>query len=328
MNVHIIRAAEYPGNSYDFILKELNEIQGPINFKGHEPIDANFPNRKRHENLVFFEHCKRFRDGCNISVDDFVVFLATRDNKDQWFSRFEKKNIFIYCSEWDHMGKDSIYPVTYEILANVIQSLMKLKLDRSNKLLHEPPIGCMNDFCADKSNIMLKLRTGDICQNCIAAITKKKVDPRAVEQALEAFDVIRTKLLFRQGFRRKLSSIVFDGQSIRFPGFSTEIEDMTALRRTLYKYILVNQPIQRSAFQSAELYELYLTYEPTGDNDKHRKTITNLIYPISSTFNSNITRINEDIERAVGKQLLHHYEIKKCNDGYGCSMAPDQIIIL
>lgn len=72
-----------------------------------------------------------------------------------------ERTIFIHASEWEnYIYSEPQFPIAYEIVANVLQSLLFAKLGEDIfKYVHQEQICCMNDMCSWKPDITFKLRT-------------------------------------------------------------------------------------------------------------------------------------------------------------------------
>lgn len=311
MIVNLFRSADYPIEKFNDVLGILNKSQKRIKFKKLPDAEVLLNPTGSVSRTILFKCCNDIRRRHSIPSEDFVIFITTVKNNDNWFSRFDKqKNVFIYGPEWDNMKNLSIYPVAYEIMANVLQSLMDLSLRSNSKLLHQNPIGCMNDFCDDKSQIILKLRTGDICEACINELERKKVAPLLIDQAVEIFERIRVQLLFRQGLKRKASPIRITKTSFILVDYKElEISDVnfTALRKTLFLFFLQHEGTSSKNFDKRYFDKLSIIYK----NFKGTKptAIKRLLDQSSNSFHENRSVLNKILEKTLGKRLAEIYKI-------------------
>ena len=166
MNVRITRTVKLPQSNLKKVLAKLIPINGPITFI-EEKIPLMFEKDDFKWNS-FFEDCSEYRKKNNYAETDFLVVLTELRNESNWFSGFSldgERNIFIHASEWEnYIYSEPQFPIAYEIVANVLQSLSFAKLGEDIfKYVHREPIGCMNDMCSWKPDITFKLRTSDIC---------------------------------------------------------------------------------------------------------------------------------------------------------------------
>ena len=184
INIYLINTTDFTNKEYKSLESFLEKVNGPLKFITHKTL-----NRKRHFDETIntlsweqlFSDCNEFRKSAEkVTADDFVVLLTGKNNHGDYFSLFDpEKNIFVHTAGWDSFTSAAkIYPIAYEIISNILQSLMKMKLKleqpltMTSKWIHQNPIGCINDFCGDKKEIILKLRTADTCQNCLKEMKK------------------------------------------------------------------------------------------------------------------------------------------------------------
>ncbi len=67
------------------------------------------------------------------------------------------------------------------------------------QLVHQQPIGCINDLCMEKREIILKLRTADICRNCMQVL-RNQLSDQYIRHARNIMESLRLKMLLSQNF--------------------------------------------------------------------------------------------------------------------------------
>ena len=180
MKVHITSTPEFDFNIVKEVVSILNKTKGFLEFSCDEPftneeislVNPIFKSPKAIESLTFDEFfglCQGYRTitkrKLNIKDDEYVVMVTSIHNHKDWFSAFLEKDIFIYGLDWEYYTKqDDKFGIAYEVLENIFQSQIKLNIDDvdNEPNIHIPSIGCINDMCMDKVDIMFKLRTADI----------------------------------------------------------------------------------------------------------------------------------------------------------------------
>ena len=158
---------------------------------------------------AFFSACTLYRGERNIPENDFLVILTELHNDKNWFSAFSyagERTIFIHAEEWEnYIYCEPELPLAYEVIANVLQSLLYAKEHEGLiRYIHYEPIGCMNDMCGWKHDISLKLRTGDICSDCLSLLsltTGKEI----IKQSIQVFESLRKKMVFNCNYQKPLS---------------------------------------------------------------------------------------------------------------------------
>ena len=207
MNVRITRTVKLPQSNLKKVLAKLIPINGPITFI-EEKIPLMFEKDDFKWNS-FFEDCSEYRKKNNYAETDFLVVLTELRNESNWFSGFSldgERNIFIHASEWEnYIYSEPQFPIAYEIVANVLQSLSFAKLGEDIfKYVHREPIGCMNDMCSWKPDITFKLRTSDICAECLNVLTTI-IQNDILEQSISIIESLRKKMLFNKAWQKPMS---------------------------------------------------------------------------------------------------------------------------
>lgn len=263
-----------------------------------------------------FSLCSFYREVFKIEDDSFVVLLTKRKNALNWFSATdESKNIFVHTAEWEQYTKvNSKYPIAYQVVENIMQSLMNIDLTNiPNEYVHEPLKGCMNDFCNNKTQVIIKLQTANICNSCVHKIKEEKIDSKILKQARSIFNGIRSEFVFQEEEQpsEPTSLVINSNGKILLPEFNLEIK-LTPLFKTLYLFFLskpdgVTVP-QLCEFKN-ELLEIYKKLRPTASKEDAETRIDNLTHPLGDGFNPTKTHINRIITELLNEPLADFYRI-------------------
>jgi hypothetical protein len=271
---------------------------------------------------VFFAECDKFRLQNNISEKDIVVLLTDFANDANWFGSVSPsmKNYFIHTANWAHFFGNSIdirFPIAYEVVVWVMRYHMFSSREEIMDNIHINPIGCVMDFCKDKSQIILKMRTADVCDKCIKHITDNDVPKLYTRQFFEILDGIRESLTFRK------RAILFQKPSkLEIKGYTKKIllTDLGNLEirlnpkeKALYLlYLNYPEGINLNELQNhtIELKKLYANLSNLSNNNAIDQTINLLVNPIENDINVILSRINKKIKQAVGESLYDFYAIK------------------
>lgn len=343
MKVHLIRTPEYEREHLEDVFEFLNGFKGPIEFvydpfkfnesqfpflarygqqwrpRNTDPFSINELDPNREFPLSWrelFSICSFYRNTFSIEPGDLVILLTQRKNSLNFFSIFdESRNAFIQTSEWDLFTKaDSKYPIAYEVVSNILRILMKLPLDLPNDWIHEEPLGCLNDFCQAKKEIILKLRTGDICNTCLSRMQSENVDTEVIDQSLNIFEEIRKQLLFKHGFVRNFQPkpVRVDEKGNIYVG-EKKIK-LNPLESTLFIFFLRKADgvtLNQLELHREELCSIYRTIRPAGDES----TIDELIRPYhqNGTFSVVKTRLNGSLRHQLGESAARFYSIERAN---------------
>lgn len=322
MNIHLIRTPEYAIDDLTEVLDLLKVVTGPMKFNILEtPIDNvdvrfNEPSILKWEEI--FSYCNAYRQETHCPSNDFVVLLTPLRNEDNWFSRFDQnRNIYVHTGDWELFTTGfPKYAIAYQVIENILQSLMNLgEINNTNPYIHAKPKGCINDLCPQKEDIMLKLRTADICTNCFEKL-KDEVLELVINQAFKILEGIRVQLLFRTG-RRTLQSpsriFLNENDRLVLPDMGNDQFILNALCKTLYLFYLKHPEgvrLNELCEHRNELFDLYKKFTRTTDDERNNAAIDRLIDATSNSFSENKSIINRIINEKVGEEMGRFYRIE------------------
>lgn len=207
MNIRIIRTVKLNQNILKKVVAELLPVNGPMTFI-EERVTLKFQ-EDEFKWSIFFDKCTVYRQENHIAEDDFLVVLTELRNESNWFSSFSTKGertIFIHASDWEnYIYSEPEFPIAYEVIANVLQSLSYKKLGENIfQYIHKEPIGCLNDMCGWKADITFKLRTGDICTDCLTLLSSI-IEEDILKHSITIFESLRKKMLFNKAWQKPMS---------------------------------------------------------------------------------------------------------------------------
>jgi len=354
MKVHLLKSAEVDTTLFTKVVDFLQSIPGPISFNydlnattyfedeehfKHQIRDEEqfekkimlesysklnservFPFERETVNwAVLFNKVSKFRQERNIPNNEFILLLTDIANKQNWFASLDEKmpyNGFIHTADWDHYIKCSAaFPIAYEVIALVLQKHMFNRVNDLRIKLHEHPIGCVNDFCAHKRDIILKLRTGDVCEDCIERVQGNISIPE-LHHALNIMSSLRERMLFAQNMKKfsPLSTLRIDKKyKIFLPEFGNIEIKIRPLEKALY-FLFLKYPegIYHSSLSEhrSELYEIYSKISTMGDLLEMRERINDMVNTLNDSASQKMSRIKRVFEEAIGRDLAKHYYIK------------------
>jgi hypothetical protein len=214
MKVHLIRSEGFKMEDYNHVFNILNQYSGGITFVPSEPIvlpdtdlektyedendfgrqaaysreplgmfgDRSFPvTEKVYTWDQLFNICNQYRKGKKIPDNEQVFLLTDKKNEENWFGAVDERtlnNFFVDCSDWHYYfkGFDTRFPITYCIVGWLMRKVIFASADEMRNALHMESIGCLMDFCEEKKEIALKMRTADICDQCLSYSEKKRFE--------------------------------------------------------------------------------------------------------------------------------------------------------
>jgi hypothetical protein len=287
--------------------------------------------RKASKWETLFAKCNNYRLRRGINNDEFVILLTEISNDKNWFASLDEKmpfNGFIHTADWNHFIKcQDEFPIAYEVIALVLQKHIFNDYNELRTSVHIDPIGCVSDMCLEKKDIKLKLRTADICADCMNKL-KAKLSFAEVHQALNIMESLRVKMLFSQNFKQNvpLSKLVIDERKkIFLPDFGNIEIKLRPLEKTLYLFYLNHPEGVGLSFlrgKREELYEIYTSLSSIGNLQEMKNRIDEMTNITSNSAAEKISKIKKAFVKAIGEELAKNYyiqggngEVKKVNFG-------------
>lgn len=338
MKIHLIRSPEYETENLKEVYQLLNSYKGPLKFVMNdyefEENDFYFLRYKLHPHHNFkfeselkkiafikergyplsfeelFTLCDHFREQFRIKKNDYVVLLTYRFNSLNWFSHCNnKKNIFIQAAEWEklYIKVHHKYPVAYQVIENILQNLMEIDSeDGYTEFIHYHVRGCINDFCKDKREVILKLRTADSCMSCLKRIVDKEIPGDLIDQVLQILEGLRTQFLFKKGINRitgPFSIFIDEDNKLLIPQLGNKELQLEPILCTLYILFLMNPDgikLKDLVDFKTELKKIYKFMNPNTHPEQIEKSINDLTNPIGGSFSQKKSKINSNIKKQLG----------------------------
>ena len=354
MNVHLIKDSELSIETYNETFDLLCQVEGSINYIAHfedvrivdldaEDIEFTKEEFERQDNAVsscysiaseiefpilrsvstpkeILKECSKFRYNKDIGDDEIVILLTETPNSLNWFKYGISNNAFINTSDFSYFVPcDSAYPLAAQITSLVMQMLM---FDDVNHLLNsshkERSIGCINDFCEDKHDVLLQFKTADICSDCQKIISDAGISNVIVNQIIETLDSLRSKMLAIDKFKRSIrkSPIKVDKESgnIIIVDLDNYMIKLTPLEKTVYHFFLGHP---EGVFASEiseyehEIKKLYSQYSTISDFQKHNKYIGDLLSPMTNSMQEKLSKIRKKFRDVLGQWKYKDYVVCK-----------------
>lgn len=352
MNVHLIPAHDLNDELYARVLSLLQAVPGVNKFipsgegriKLPEDIleDQELPNPKRFEKQqmpqksaartwIFpnlrgavqwkdlFQEIQDYRDRNTIPDKQFAILLTPTANKKNWFATLDEErpyNGFIHTDEWEHyITCDPAIPIAFEVIALILQKNIFDNFEQVRSLTHERAIGCISDLCLKKSDIILKMRTADICPHCMERVQRQLSMPE-IHHALSLLESLRVKMLYAQNFRQNSPPSKLEvrrGGRIFLTDYGNVEIRMPTLEKALY-ILFLRYPdglfLSSLADHRTELYTIYGQISTRGmqkDMDRRIDEMTNIL---REQLSIKISRIKKAFTDAIGQTLADQYIIQ------------------
>jgi hypothetical protein len=269
-----------------------------------------------------FAECDSYRKLKNLPDDDIVVLLTDIGNDLNWFGGVSESmnNYFVQTSNWDYFFGNTIdirFPIAYEVIIWVMRNKMFKNREVLLEGVHKQPIGCIMDFCEDKSQIILKMRTADVCESCMNKFKARDVPTLYSRQFFNILDGIRNSMTFRGR-----ATLLQQPSRIEIRGYTKKIffSDLGGLELALnpkeksiyFLFLKFEEGIKISHLSDYrnDLEQLYRQFSNLSERELIDKAIDVLINPLENDINVVLSRINRKIKNAVGDSLYDFYCIQ------------------
>ena len=219
MNVHITCTPDFSEELLDNVIETLNQTHGVIKFhkssvKSKDHFDdylTGFNDYSLLSNDQFYKICKVFRRQNSIPEEDYFVLISDKLHSSNWFSAFRENNVFVIGSDWEfYTKKDYRYPISFQIIENLFQSLIDLRIEKKvgdnweelpfNELdqrIHFDKHTCINSMCADKIKISDKFIAGYICDECYESAKVEIANPLVLSHIEAIISDLRNRYVIR-----------------------------------------------------------------------------------------------------------------------------------
>lgn len=353
MKIHVIRSEEVSESFYDEVMSMLGSFRGPaafirddnkLSWQNDELEDIDWDDeeyfkKKEIEYSIstnacmisesryiarwpdIFEKTAEYRRKEQIPDDELIVMLTSHNNEYNWFSAGNpdgSQDFFVHTGMWDlFIDSDPRFPVVYQLLALALRMAMFGSYSSYAKNTHKDTRGCINDFCKDKRDIVMKMRTGDICRQCTDRIISENVDPALVRQVLDGFDSIRSHMLFRERYKitRKPYRLEVRGNNKRL--YLPELADtkipLSPMERAVYLLMLNHpegMPLSHFPDFRDELKRYYSSTSVEGSVATLNERVNAICENQDNLLSQIISRIRRKFTVLVGEEMAESYIIK------------------
>lgn len=328
MDVFLVRSEGVTAELFNEVLALLKSPSKLISFKGDETrLPIQLPNRRFLKWDELFDACAKERRAISdLKQDSFLILLTDKPNQGNYFAYLNPHHLydgFVHTGDWEEfLDAPAAFPIAYHVLAIVLQKYMVVNGNGHEliNVVHDRPIGCVNDFCEHKREVILKLRTADICRNCMNLLIKNLAIPK-INHVLQLFESLRVKMLTAQKMGVQLSKVFIDdndGYRIFLTDYDNLEIKLYPLERVLY-ILFKNNPDGIVLSYLHDYYnEMLGIYGDVGVgvglvNAEAEDRINELCDPVESKPASIIiSKIKKAFINALGSdELARHYYIAK-----------------
>lgn len=257
-----------------------------------------------------------------IDSNDFVFLLTNQYNDKNWFAFIgpSMRTGFIHTDDWPWFFGDTTdirYPIAYEVIAWVVRGLMYNDQKEVVGGFHKKTVGCINDFCKNKKEITIKMRTADVCEDCMQEMKNKDVPPHYLNQLFSVLDGIRSNLMFRKRISiiNKPSRIKIDLEAKKIFLVDFGNLDVRLNPKELSLYLLFLRKTNGIALHSLfecndELLHIYRMISGRENIDEMARTIYLLTNYLGGELHTTISRIKSKFVKALGSELALNYYVQ------------------
>lgn len=146
-----------------------------------------------------FRMLAKLRDQTGATAADFLLLLTKSPNERAWFCTNDPgcpRNAFAQIDDfsWIEQLPPHVFAAQW-VLESVFDGLLTEHDLRLEDIAHEQPRGCFPDFCGHKEDLRLKMKTGDICGDCLTLLQAKGFSENLINQAVQLLQSTRNTAL-------------------------------------------------------------------------------------------------------------------------------------
>ena len=315
MKIHLFSINSAHNELLKSAFDKLVEFKGQFQFVLNTDYSYNIEDKSFNSFESLFEICDNFRDNKKIEKTDVAILISPLSYSG-YFSSFEhnSRNIFV-CTEHWQLFSNAEKPtlIAHQVIENILQCLASFE----EKNAHNPSIGCINDMCSRKKDITLKLRTADICPECIQLFLQGGVTNAMLFESMKFLKELRKDFLLQNSYNKNLNPLALT--CIKNKKGNLEIyigEQLIKFTKTelLIFYVLCMGKEKGNNFFEFNEEEISLWDIPNLNNISQINL--NLYFGVQMLGNirKNVNFINNKLNEALGPNLASFYIIKKRNE--------------
>ncbi len=205
-----------------------------------------------------FDSIEGLRETEQIPRDTFICLLTKTRNIFNWYAVQDLENMrsgFSHVGDFSWVTSAPNYAISaHYVLKGIFNALLQEVGIDWTILRHSPPRGCFYDFCENKADLNLKLRTADICGDCLPIFEAIDIPNALLAQTLSIMEETRRLALNTSQFLPAIE----DFQDWPFPVAITRHKAVQAVNPLLRFMLLLDH------FDSLVRY-FYLAHEIMAD---------------------------------------------------------------
>ena len=312
MKIHLFSINSAHNELLNSTFDKLVEFKGQFQFVLNTEYSYNIEDKSFNSFKSLFKICDDFREKNKKDRNDIAILISPLTYKN-YFSLFEPKsrNIFVCTEHWEIFSNaEKPLLIAHQVIENILQCLSGFE----EKNAHNPSIGCINDMCIDKSDITLKLRTADICPECIQLFLQGGLTNAMLFESMKFLEVLRKDFLLQNSYNKNLNPLDLTCKKNNKGNLEIYIgEQLIKFTKTelfLYYVLCMGKENGNNFFEFNE--EEISLWEILNFN----QIDPNLYFGVQMLGNirKNVNYINNKLNESLGANLASFYIIKKRNE--------------
>jgi hypothetical protein len=322
--VHILSDTDANKELGEEVMKLLKKSKGPLSYKTSS-LEIKVDTHTVMEFEDLFDICKDFRENSNaVKPKDFVILLSPNRNIKNWFSAPDfKNNIFVHADGWDDYCKQQPkFPIAHEIISNIVHSMLFENNEDLWEGVHSDTLGCINDFCDNKEQVIEKLKSGDVCEACLIKINDTFENspgfPGQISSTLHSISIAFTRLAGIVA-QKPLSSIEINGtKELKFTDYNNKELQLSPILKVVYILFLKHQDglnYNKIPDMWEGIFNLYCKHVSRNtDKVEIKITIDKMCKPLEDpdygkSLTETVSNINKTLKNCLGEDLAEQYLI-------------------
>ena len=324
MNTHIIYGSDIPKSLVSAIEKHLSAEPGILKFKFHSVDDRHLEAGEGIPLQDLFDAGRRFREAHRTPDKDFVFTLTEFPNAQNFYASLnplDTRTGFLHAGDWElFIECERELPIAFTIVNMLVGYHTSPSFHQMADFLHHRPIGCANDLCFNKREVIFKLRTGDVCSNCIQAMQRNKWSDLGIDHAMRILSALSSDMRFNRYFQPVMepSGIHIDMNSAQLilPGYELLEIPLQPVDLTYYLFYLryageegLYQIVFEQQWAQDALFMIYKKLRPLNNNDKELRATAKAFTDMQVREQAR-ARIKKIFTSILGPRLAKPYMIQ------------------
>jgi hypothetical protein len=322
MKTLILHGPDITDERANGILANLTKVNGPLEFKLVKISERPDGGQGEVSLASLFAVCDRYRKSAKPAETDFVIFITDRPNENNFYASLDPENTrngFVHSGEWEtYIRCDSNIPVAFTILNLVIAWHTSPRFEDMYDTLHHRPIGCANDLCYQKRDVIFKLRTGDVCVDCIGKMQANNWSDLRIDHALRILEHLSKGMRYKQFFRPVIKEsrmvVDMDKAMVTLPDYEGVRINISPLDLAFYLLFLKRTGGNGLAFEDLgkpeilkELLDYYHKLKPLSEREELKFTADLIGNVTNKSRHERRTGVKNAFVSALGERLAEPY---------------------